>query len=161
MDHPGDAQGRLELAQASTMAGISFSNSMVGLVHSLGHALGAHAHLPHGVCMGLLLPYVLEYNLPARGERIGELLLPLAGPDAWGATPPAQRGQRAIDEIRHLLDALHARCGLPRTLAETGKVERAQLPAIAELAIDDGSIVFNPVETDRAELLGVLERAWH
>ncbi len=41
LDNPSDANGRLELAQASTMAGIAFSNSMVGLVHSLGHALGA------------------------------------------------------------------------------------------------------------------------
>ena len=161
MDHPGEPQGRLELAQASTMAGIAFSNSMVGLVHSLGHALGAHAHLPHGACMSLLLPYVLEYNLGARAERIGELLLPLAGADAWAATPAPRRAPTAIEAIRRLRDALHARCGLPRTLAETGKVERAQLPAIAELAIDDGSIVFNPVETDRADLLGVLERAWH
>ena len=51
LDQPNNAQGRLELAQASTMAGIAFSNSMVGLVHSLGHALGAVAHLPHGLCM--------------------------------------------------------------------------------------------------------------
>ncbi len=36
----------LQLAQASTMAGTAFSNSMVGLVHSLGHALGAVAHFP-------------------------------------------------------------------------------------------------------------------
>lgn len=48
LENPNDSQGRLELAQASTMAGIAFSNSMVGLVHSLGHALGAVAHLPTG-----------------------------------------------------------------------------------------------------------------
>ena len=60
MDNPKDAQGRLELAQASTMAGIAFSNSMVGLVHALGHSIGAICHLPHGMCMGILLPYVLE-----------------------------------------------------------------------------------------------------
>ena len=35
LENPNDSQGRLELAQASTMAGIAFSNSMVGLVHSL------------------------------------------------------------------------------------------------------------------------------
>ncbi|MEN9430445.1 MAG: hypothetical protein RJA86_1304, partial [Pseudomonadota bacterium] len=40
MDSPKDADGRLELAQASTMAGVAFSNSMVGLVHALGHSLG-------------------------------------------------------------------------------------------------------------------------
>ncbi|MEP4391410.1 iron-containing alcohol dehydrogenase, partial [Marinobacter sp.] len=58
MDNPKDSDGRLELAQASTMAGIAFSNSMVGLVHALGHATGAICHLPHGLCMSLYLPYV-------------------------------------------------------------------------------------------------------
>jgi len=38
MDNPQDSQGRLELAQASTMAGIAFSNSSVGMVHALGHS---------------------------------------------------------------------------------------------------------------------------
>ena len=43
--------------------GIAFSNAMVGLVHAMGHALGAVCHIPHGICMSLFLPYVLEYNL--------------------------------------------------------------------------------------------------
>ena len=79
LDNPKDENARLELAQASTMAGVAFSNAMVGLVHSLGHATGAVAHLPHGLCMSLYLPYVLEYNLDKNGARIADLLLPLAG----------------------------------------------------------------------------------
>jgi len=160
MDRPGDADGRLELAQASTMAGIAFSNSMVGLVHSLGHSIGAVCHLPHGLCMSVLLPYVLEYNLPARSQRIGELLLSLAGAELYAATPPSRRAEAAIVEIRRLRHQLHARCQLPRTLQETGKVTQAQFDTIADLALDDGSIVFNPVEADRADLLGILRAAW-
>ncbi|RSR18770.1 iron-containing alcohol dehydrogenase, partial [Acinetobacter baumannii] len=95
LENPNDSQGRLELAQASTMAGIAFSNSMVGLVHSLGHALGAVAHLPHGLCMNLFLPYVLEYNKQVNGKKIGELLLPLAGADIYAQTPATQRADRA------------------------------------------------------------------
>ncbi len=86
LDNPSDAEGRLELAQASTMAGIAFSNSMVGLVHSLGHALGAVAHLPHGLCMNLFLPYVLEYNKDVNGDKIAELLLHLSGADVYAQT---------------------------------------------------------------------------
>jgi len=56
LNKPDDADARLELAQASTMGGIAFSNSMVGFVHSLGHSLGALCHLPHGLCMNLFLP---------------------------------------------------------------------------------------------------------
>lgn len=87
MDDPKNEQGRLDLAEASTMAGIAFSNSMVGLVHALGHATGAISHLPHGLCMSLYLPYVLEYNLESIREPLAELLLFLEGPEVWTATP--------------------------------------------------------------------------
>lgn len=160
MDNPGDADGRLELAQASTMAGIAFSNAMVGMVHALGHSLGAICHLPHGLCMNLFLPYALEYNVDVAGERIGELLLPLAGAEVYASTPAAQRATKAIHVIRRLRDDIHERCRLPRTLKETGKVSKEQLAAIAEMALNDGSIIFNPKETDLAELKAVLEAAW-
>ncbi len=160
MDDPGDADGRLELAQASTMAGIAFSNSMVGLVHALGHSLGAVCHLPHGLCMSLFLPYVLEYNQDVNGERIGELLLPLAGADVYAATPRSERAKKAIATLRRLRDELYNRCKLPRTLQETGKVQEAQLAQIADLALNDGCIIFNPKEADRDEALSVLRRAW-
>ncbi|MGB0211520.1 iron-containing alcohol dehydrogenase [Algiphilus sp.] len=160
LDAPKDAEARLELAQASTMAGIAFSNSMVGLVHALGHSLGAVCHLPHGLCMNLFLPYALEYNRAVNGARIGELLLPLAGADVYAATPAGQRTDRAIATIGALRDALHARAGLPRTLQETGSVQRDQLDAIADRALDDGAIIFNPREADRTQLMAVLESAW-
>jgi alcohol dehydrogenase len=160
MDNPSDADARLELAQASTMAGIAFSNAMVGMVHSLGHATGAVCHLPHGLCMSLFLPYVLEYNLDVRAERIGELLLPLAGADVYATTAPKDRAVAVIQHIRKLRDALYSRCKLPRTLQETGKVQQEQLAQIAQLAVNDGSIIFNPREADEQDLLAVLEKAW-
>src|SRR5690606_17746200 len=119
MDNPKDQDGRLELAQASTMAGIAFSNSMVGLVHSLGHATGAICHLPHGLCMSLYLPYVLEFNLESIREHLGELLLYLEGPEVYSATPASRRAEASISANRKLRDALHKRCELPRTLKET------------------------------------------
>jgi len=160
MDNPADEDARLELAQASTMAGIAFSNAMVGLVHSLGHSLGATCHLPHGLCMNLFLPYVLDYNKEVSGDRIGELLLPLAGAEVYAATPKAQRADKAIATIRALRDALYERCKLPRTLQETGKVQEHQIEQIADMAINDGSIVFNPKEADREELVGILRLSW-
>ncbi len=162
MANPKDSEGRLELAQASTMAGIAFSNSMVGLVHSLGHALGAICHLPHGMCMSLFLPYVLEYNL-SKGKTeaaLAELLLPLAGADVYAKTPAHIRAEKAVATIRSLRDELFELCKLPRTLEETGKVGRDQLPKIADMALDDGSIMFNPAEADFDEVLKILNLAW-
>lgn len=160
MDHPKDETGRLELAQASTMAGIAFSNSMVGLVHALGHATGAICHLPHGLCMSLYLPYVLEYNLEKIREPLGELLLHLDGAEKYANTPKEHRAEACIAAIRSLRDALYQRCQLPRTLKETGKVQHHQLEAIARLALDDGSILFNPKEVTLDDARAVLRCAW-
>ena len=160
IENPSDAQGRLELAQASTMGGIAFSNSMVGLVHSLGHALGAVAHLPHGLCMNLFLPYVLEYNKEVNGNKIGELLLPLAGADIYAQTPAHLRAEKAISTILAMRDRLFMMTKLPRNLRETGKVTEAQLDEIAEKALNDGSIIYNPKEANFDDLKAILQKAW-
>lgn len=160
LETPTDAHGRLELAQASTMAGIAFSNSMVGIVHSLGHALGAVAHLPHGLCMNLFLPYVLDYNKEVNGDKIADLLLPLAGPDIYAQTPANERANKTIATLKEIRDRLHALTKLPRTLSETGKITKEQLDDVAEKALNDGSIIFNPKEATLKDLREILEKAW-
>jgi alcohol dehydrogenase len=160
LDEPRNVAARFQLAEAATMAGIAFSNSMTSLVHAIGHELGAACHLHHGTCMSLLLPYALEFNLSSREAEIGELLLPLEGSDAYAQTPAAERGRAAIASVRRLRDTLHARCGLPRTLSETGKVRRDQLPALARRSLDDGALSYNPKPVAYADTLALLERAW-
>ena len=160
LDNPSDRERRLELSIAATMAGIAFSNSMVGLVHALGHTIGALTHVPHGVCMSVLLPYVLEFNLEARRDAIGQLLIPLSSPEAYARVPEADRARAAIAKLRVLRDALWSRAKLPRTLSETGKIRRDQLPEIARASLDDGALIMNPVDVRYEDALKVLERAF-
>jgi alcohol dehydrogenase len=54
--NPGDKNRRLAMANAATLAGIAFSNSMVGMVHTLGHSVGSVCGVPHGTAMAILLP---------------------------------------------------------------------------------------------------------
>ena len=157
---PGNVNARLDLAEAATMAGVAFSNSMVGLVHAIGHSLGAVCHLHHGTCMSLLLPYVLEYNFAAIRDDLGELLPFLAGEEAARATPPEDRAKASIAAIRDLRDRIYNATELPRTLSESGKVDKSQFQQIADLSVDDGSLMLNPVEADRSDVLGILETAW-
>lgn len=158
--NPKNEQARLELSQASTMAGIAFSNSMVGLVHSLGHALGAVAHLPHGICMNLFLPYVLEYNFSVNANKVADLLLPLAGAEIYANTPEEHRAEHVINMILAMRDRLFEQVQLPRTLRETHKVSLEQLDEIAEKALDDGSIIYNPKEVTLTDLKNILQKAW-
>ncbi len=154
-----DAEARLAMANGSTMAGIAFSNSMVGMAHSFGHACGSVCQLPHGVAVNIFLPHALEYNLGAAGEAIGELLLPLAGDEAYARTPKAQRPDCAIAEVRRLQAAMLSMTGLPVTLEAAGVAYDA-LPAIAAAALDDGSAIMNPVDFSLEEAVQFLERAY-
>jgi alcohol dehydrogenase len=166
--HPDDRDGRLAMAQAACLAGMAFSNSMVGMVHSIGHSVGALCYVPHGVCMAILLPYGLEYNRSKNGEFTAELLFPLAGEKVFIQTPKHKRAATAIAYIRELNQQLHAATSgkHPRNFKETVNSQGHQLvpkekfAAIARNALNDGSIFYNPEELDYEDMLRVLEAAW-
>ncbi|MCF7745035.1 iron-containing alcohol dehydrogenase [Aeromonas veronii] len=157
---PQNKQLRLQLAEGSTLAGMAFSNSMVGLVHALGHSLGARCHLPHGLCMNLFLPTVLDYNRPEVDSELARLLLPLVGAERFSATPAHQRAEATITAIRTLRDTLWQAVKLPRTMSEAGVSDRSLLTEIRDLAVNDGALLFNRKDADREQLLTLLERAW-
>lgn len=157
---PQNKQLRLQLAEGSTLAGMAFSNSMVGLVHALGHSLGARCHLPHGLCMNLFLPTVLDYNRPEVDSELARLLLPLVGAERFAATPAHQRAEATITAIRTLRDTLWQAVKLPRTMSEAGVSDRSLLSEIRDLAVNDGALLFNRKDADREQLLTLLERAW-
>ncbi|ENO3977623.1 iron-containing alcohol dehydrogenase [Aeromonas veronii] len=157
---PQNKQLRLQLAEGSTLAGMAFSNSMVGLVHALGHSLGARCHLPHGLCMNLFLPTVLDYNRPEVDSELARLLLPLVGAERFAATPAHQRAEATITAIRTLRDSLWQAVKLPRTMSEAGVSDRSLLTEIRDLAVNDGALLFNRKDADREQLLTLLERAW-
>ncbi|MCP4691010.1 MAG: iron-containing alcohol dehydrogenase, partial [Desulfobacterales bacterium] len=165
---PDDPDGRLALATAATLAGISFSNSMVGVVHGLGHSVGAICHAPHGVCMAIFLPYGLEYNLHKVEDSLAELLFPIAGDKVYARTPKEQRAEKAIAYIRKLnqdlydaTDGRHPRC-LKELVDRDGAqmVPREKLGIIAKTSLGDGTLFYNPEDLDYDDCLMVLEAAW-
>jgi alcohol dehydrogenase len=166
--NPSDVSGRLALANASLLAGIAFSNSMVGMVHTLGHSVGSLCHVPHGTCMSILLPYGLEYNLHKNGKYIAELLLPLAGSEIYAKTKENRRAEKVIAHIRQLNQELHdATDGKHARYFKEIKnregqmaVPRGKLKEIAEASINDASIFYNPEELDVEDCWMVLEAAW-
>jgi alcohol dehydrogenase len=154
-----DVPARMAMANASLMAGISFSNSMVGLVHAIGHACGGISKVAHGDAMTLLLPHVMEYNLEILGDQYGRLLLALAGPEVYAATPGAERAAKAIAVVRQMTQELNQVCGLPTRLRDVG-VSEADLPAIARTALNDGALLLNPKEAGLEEVTTILQKAY-
>lgn len=155
-----DRDARLAMANASLMAGVAFSNSMVGLVHAIGHAAGGVAHIPHGDAMTILLPFVMEYNLEKCREVYSDILLYLAGPEVYAATPTEARAEKTIEVIRNMSSKLHDETGLPIKLSQARGVTEDMLPAIAEKAINDGAIITNPVAASKDDVLEILKKAF-
>jgi len=168
MKQPDNRNGRLALALAATLGGMAFSNAMVGMVHNIGHAVGAVCGAPHGNCMAILLPYGLEYNLHRNGHLTAELLLPLEGADVYARTPPEKRALRVIARVRELNQSLHdiTRGRHPRCLGEVTDrdgnpaVPKERLTDIVAAAKSDPALLLNPEDLDDEDYRMVLEHAW-
>ncbi len=70
VDNGKDEEARKNMMYAACQAGTCFGNGMAGLAHSCGHALGGIFHTPHGVAMGLYLPYTMEYEANGSEETL-------------------------------------------------------------------------------------------
>ncbi len=152
-----DDKARLGMANAALIAGIAFSNSMVGIVHAMAHATGSVAHVPHGVANAIFLPFGMEHNLKKVPEFLGQLAEPMGVHNA--PAKAVDRARAAIQAVRSLNAKLNELSGLPLTLSSAG-VTREQLPAIAKATINDGSCTYNPEEVVYEEVLDILNRAF-
>jgi alcohol dehydrogenase class IV len=133
------------MALASSLAGMAFDQSGLGIIHALAGPLAAQYGLHHGLCVGLLLPSGLKYNLPVLADRRAGLLealgLPLSLPDS-----------DVVEEIRSWLQAL----GLPLTLRELDILE-PDLSALAEGASHMAMMPNNPRPATAEDCKGILE----
>ena len=68
-----DIEARNNMLKASYYAGMAFTRAYVGYVHAIGHNLGGFYHIPHGLAMAVILPYVLEYYGTSAHKRLAKL----------------------------------------------------------------------------------------
>lgn len=153
-----DYNGRLAMMLSSALAGEAFSNSMVGAVHAIAHALGGVCHLPHDAAVAIMLPWVMEYNLDVSGEYYAELLWYIAGEEVYASFDKDRRAQAFIDYIRNLYNELAILTNAPRTLADLG-VSADDFDKIATKALHDGAMMTNPKSMGVAEITSLLRRA--
>jgi alcohol dehydrogenase len=142
------------MALAATIAGLAFSNCAVALVHALEYPLGGAVHCSHGAGNGLLLPYVMRYNLPVRAAALARVAA-LLGEDVAGLSELAA-AERAVAAVEHLRAAI----GIPQRLRDLG-ARREQLPLFAERAFAIKRLMdTNPRRPTQDDLLAILEEAF-
>ncbi len=149
-----DPVAREKMADASTMAGMAFANSFLGVCHSMAHKLGAFHHLPHGVANALLINEVMKFNIAEAPTKMGafsqykypEILKRYAEVASFiGIT-----GSSDEDKFKKLIakiDELKTKVGLPKTIKEAGVNEEkflATLDEMVEQAFDDQCTGANP-----------------
>lgn len=120
-----DLEARTQVALGSMYGGMCLGPVNTAAVHALAYPLGVMYHVPHGLSVALLLPFVMEYNLPAAPARHAQLALALG---AEAAASDLETGARGIALIKKLISD----CGLPSSLQELG----IPLEAIDTMAAD-------------------------
>ena len=149
---------RLSMANASLMAGISFSNSMVGLVHAIGHSIGAVSKVPHGDAISILLPYVMEYNFDVVKEEYAKIAL-YTIPEECINKSEEERAVLLIGKVKSLIKKLNEETGLPKRLKDV-KINKNDFEKIAQTSINDGAIIVNPKKADIMDIINILEKAY-
>jgi alcohol dehydrogenase class IV len=142
------------MALAATLAGLAFSNCGVALVHALEYPIGGAVHVTHGAGNGLLLPFVMRYNLPVRKATFA-MIAALLGEDVSGMSEDVA-AERAIAAIERIREAI----GIPKRLRDLG-IGREQLPVFAEKAFAIKRLMnTNPRQPVENDLLQILSEAY-
>lgn len=164
-----DEVAREKMHNASTIAGMAFTNAFLGINHSLAHILGATFHIPHGRANALVMNPVIRYNAslphkfpsfpnyrfpqaPERYRQIAEALkLPASTPEEGVASLT-----RAVDELKKTVD-------IPATIRDAGVPEarfKNELERMSRIAFDDQCTGANPSYPLEADLAQVLVEAY-
>lgn len=155
VDKPKDKDLRMNLALASYLAGASFSNSMVGIVHAIGHALGAVCHIAHGDAMSMLLIPCMKYNLSVNEELYSDLLLYLGEKDLYASTPKEDLANKSIEVISKLLNDLNKKVDLPISLESVQNLKE-NIEEVANKALNDGALIVNNKYASYEDILDIL-----
>lgn len=150
---PQNLEAREGMSLAATLAGLAFSNVGVALVHAMEYPVGGAVHCSHGAGNGLLLPFVMRYNLPVRQKefaRIAQLL----GQDIAGLSEE-QAALKAVEAVEQLKRDI----GIPERLRDLGAKE-SQLAGFAEKAFGIKRILrVNPRPVTRDDIEAIFRAA--
>ncbi len=145
----GDVPAGEQMAYASYVTGMAYSNVGLGLVHGMAHPLGGRLGVAHGVANGILLGTVMEYNKDFSGEKYRDIAAAFGVEDAYTGELEAVR-DAAVAAVRKLTVDL----GNPTTITEVGATA-ADVPALAADAFADVCTPGNPRSATLEDIEGL------
>jgi acetaldehyde dehydrogenase/alcohol dehydrogenase len=149
----GNALAREKMHNASTIAGLAFTNAFLGLNHCLAHILGATFHISHGRANALVMIPVIRFNatLPKKFSSYPKYRFPHAkeryAEIAESLKLDASTPEKGVESLVRAVAELKAKVDMPPTIREAG-VPRAAFEAkvrhMADVAFDDQCVGANP-----------------
>ena len=139
--YKGDMEARGEMHEAQCLAGMAFSNALLGIAHSMAHKVGAVFHIPHGCANAIFLPYVIKYNRKACEDRYANIARHI------GLKGESER--ELTDALIDLINKFNKELNIPSSMKEYGIDEnefKANLKFIAHNAVLDPCTGSNPRE---------------
>jgi len=145
-----DMEAREKMHNASTMAGMAFSNSSLGIIHSLAHKIGGELHITHGLANAILLPYVIEYNYEAAKDKFTYI------EDFLG-----------IDSLADAISDLNEEVGIPSSFKDIDWLDYDDqdfeeiLDRMSKNALEDPCSLTNPEEPTVEDLKEIYKKAYY
>ncbi|AJD32394.1 MULTISPECIES: iron-containing alcohol dehydrogenase [Clostridium] len=139
----GDKESRGQMHLAQCLAGMAFSNALLGITHSMAHKTGAVFHIPHGCANSIFLPYVIQYNAKSCGERYATIAknLGLAG----------ENQDELVKALIEMIREMNKTMNIPLNLKEYGITEeefKENVKYISHNSVLDACTGSNPREID-------------
>lgn len=135
----GDGKARDNMHIAQCLAGMAFSNALLGITHSMAHKTGAVFHIPHGCANAVFLPYVIDFNKKACMDRYATI--------ARNLGLNGNTDEELVDALTDTIKDLNKAMDIPTTLKAYGITEEdfnSNLDYVAENAIGDACTGSNP-----------------
>lgn len=150
----GNLAARSAMLMGSLLGGKALATAGVGLVHAMAYPMGGMFGVPHGLANAVLLPYVVQYNLPGNYEKFA-LLAEVLGQNTEGLS----RRDAATLCVEALYD-LNADVGIPASLKDLD-IPFDQIPKMAKIALTvTRPVENNPRQPSLADVIAVYERAY-
>lgn len=148
-----DMEARTDMCWAEYMAGLSFSNAGLGLVHGIAHQLGGYYNIPHGLANAMMLPRVLEYNRPYCMGRLAQVAQAMG--EKVDDCSVDEASKKAIEAVRRLCQDVH----IP-PLCET-KFRMEDIDVLAKNALADTATQTNIVRPTVEDVKTILAKTYY
>jgi alcohol dehydrogenase class IV len=149
-----DKNARDAMMEGALFGGISFGNAGVAAVHALAYQLGGQFHVSHGVANGILLPYVMECNLPVDYCKFAIVAQSIGvKTDGLSDKEAAEQGVAAVKQLVKDI-------GIPEHLRDLKVPQEALEGMAAGTMTVTRLLAHNPKALTLEDVRGIWQNAW-